>query len=97
MWDLSGVPKNGVTVRCWTYGQILGDKVTPSNPAVSQGFYEFILHEQSGVPREVVVEVAVVDAAGNLVSPKIVAQTTATDCDNQNGRQKATVDFTQQY
>lgn len=97
VWDLTSFPKAGVRVRCWTYGQLLGDKITPSDPAKSDGYYEFILHEQSGVPREVVVEVAIVDDSGNLLSPRIMAQTTATDCGNPNGRQRVILDFVQLY
>ena len=97
MWDLTTFPKAGVTIRCWTYGQILGDKTTPTDTSKSEGYYEFILHEQSGVPREVVVEVAVVDAEGNLLSPRIMAHTTDTDCNNPNGRQRVVVDFIQVY
>jgi len=75
----------------------LGEKTTPTDASKSDGYYEFILHEQSGVPREVVVEVAIVDDNGNLLSPKIMAHTTRTDCDKENGRQHAIVDFVQQY
>lgn len=95
VWDLTSFPKAGVRVRCWTYGQVLGDKITPSDPGKSDGYYEFILHAQSGVPREVAVEVAIVDDSGNLLSPRIMAQTTATDCENANGRQRVVVDFVQ--
>ncbi len=95
VWDLTSFPKAGVKVRCWTYGQVLGEKTTPSDPSKSDGYYEFILHAQSGIPREVVVEVAIVDDSGNLLSPRIMAQTTASDCNNPNGRQRVVVDFVQ--
>ena len=97
VWDLNGLPTAGIRVWCWTYGEFLGEKVTPSDPSKSQGYYEFILHQQAGVPREVVVEVAIVDDNGNLLSPKVMTQTTATDCNNPNGRQRVIVDFVQQY
>lgn len=92
VWDASGAPKPNVRVRAWTYGNPLADKVTGYHPQ-SAGYYEFILDTVPPGPREVMVEVAIVDANGNLLSPKVAAQTTATDCDNPNGRQHVIIDF----
>lgn len=92
VWDASGAPQPNVRVRAWTYGNLLADKVTGYNPT-SAGYYEFILDAVPPGPREVMVEVAIVDENGNLLSPKISAQTTATDCDNPNGRQRVIIDF----
>ncbi|MFQ6001472.1 MAG: hypothetical protein ACE5LG_07350, partial [Anaerolineae bacterium] len=92
VWDASGAPKPSVRVRAWTYGNPLPDKVTGYNPT-SAGYYEFVLDTVPPGPREVMVEVAIVDENGNLLSPRVSAQTTATDCDNPNGQQHVIIDF----
>jgi tetratricopeptide (TPR) repeat protein len=95
VWSAGGAPTGGVHVKVWTEGWEV-TRVTPTDPAKSDGYYDVIFSVQG--PRAGNWFVAVVDANGNPLSEAVPFDTNTVDCKpNGTGHQWVIIDFKANY
>jgi hypothetical protein len=96
IWNAdSTVAAKGVRVKVWNPWGWETVETTGKDPSKATGYYSVIFDSK---PKEGSWFVAVVDSAGNLISPTVAFETTAGPCaSGSGGKQWVIVDFQRNY